>query len=313
MPAAALLLLGGTELFLRQHYGLGTPVLMMSDRKTEYRAVPNQHVVRLGNHVDYNAYSMRSEDFPKAKSDPREIRVLVIGDSVINGGNQTDQSQLATSLLEKTLHEKLGRPVIVANISAGSWGPQNELAYLERFGSFDADQIVIVVSDHDARDEIGDLPADDRITSRQYWLALAEAFDRTFPTVRGSSASDPMPTVGDAEPCLTAFDAMLRYAELQTGRRAIVVFHPERQQVDAAVEPKGHKEFRAICEKHGIAPIELRHAYRQAFDAGRDPYRDYIHPNASGQKAMADAIEPALESVFLTPPQPTTHATTEPS
>lgn len=300
LPIVALLGVTGTEVFLRERYGLGSPVLMMSDRVTEYRAVPNQHMVRLGNHVDYNSYSMRSIDFPKVKIDSRERRVLMIGDSVINGGNQTDQSQIATSLLQRRLNRKLGVPVIVGNISAGSWGPENELGYLQKFGTFDADQIVIVISDHDATDEIGTLPTEERVTSRTYWFAIGEAFDRLFPSIRGlSTASDPLPTIGQQAPCLGAFEEMLRLAQSATAKPAIVAFHPEREQVDSPIDSPGHKKLREICARYGIEPIELRNEYRRAFDAGQDPYRDSIHPNAFGQKAMADAIAPALEAALL--------------
>jgi hypothetical protein len=294
-PAVMLLVAGGGEFFLRQRYGLGSPVLMMSDPATEYRAVPNQHVVRLGNHVDYNAYSMRSVDFAAHKTDPRELRVLMIGDSVINGGNQTDQSRTASALLQQRMADALGVPVIVGNISAGSWGPQNELGYLEKFGTFDADRIIIVVSSHDAQDEIGPLPNDEHVTSKTYWFATGEAFDRAFPNVRDSApVNDPLPTVGRAEPCLAAFDQMLTLAESATGKPAMVVFHYERNEVDAAVEAPGHVMLREVCARHGIEPILLRDAYRAARAAGHDPFRDYIHPNEFGQEAMADAIAPIL-------------------
>ena len=300
-PAVALVSAGGGEIFLRQRYGLGSPVLMMSDPVTEYRAAPNQHVVRLGNRVDYNAYSMRSQDLGLRKTDARELRVLMIGDSVINGGDQTDQSRTASAILQQRLSTSLGVPVVVGNISAGSWGPQNALGYLNKFGTFDADQIVIVVSSHDATDEIGPLPSDERVTSKRYWFALGEALDRVMPGVRGRApAVDPLPTVGRAEPCLAAFDQMLTLAASSTGKPAIVVFHFERDEVEAAAESPGHVMLRQICTRYGIEPILLRDAYRAARAAARDPFRDHIHPNEAGQQAIADAIAPDLERELRT-------------
>src|SRR5206468_1208991 len=110
---------------------------------------PDQDCRRLGHRIKYNHYSMRSDDFPEHKTDRNELRALVVGDSVINGGVPTDQSELATEILKRRLAEDLKRPVVVGNISASSWGPPNELAYLKRYGLFDADVLVIVVSSHD--------------------------------------------------------------------------------------------------------------------------------------------------------------------
>src|SRR5688572_8802065 len=86
----------GAELFARFYLGLGDPPLTMSDPEIEYLHNPNQTCYRFGHLIHINAYSMRSDDFPKTKSHPKEKRVLVLGDSIINGGAQTNQSQLAT-------------------------------------------------------------------------------------------------------------------------------------------------------------------------------------------------------------------------
>ncbi len=44
------------------------------------------------------------------------------------------------------------KKIVVGNISAGSWGPGNWLAYAEEYGFFDADVIVLVISSHDIED-----------------------------------------------------------------------------------------------------------------------------------------------------------------
>src|SRR5262249_23799846 len=77
---------------------------------------------------------------------------MLVGDSVINGGSQTDQSRTVSSMLQRRLHDEFHRPGIVGNISAGSWGPPNELAYLKKFGLFDADLGVFVFNNGDACD-----------------------------------------------------------------------------------------------------------------------------------------------------------------
>ena len=118
------------EVYARVVLGLGDPPLWRADPEIEYLPVPSRSYRRFGNRVSYNAWSMRSGDFPREKASPDEVRVLVLGDSLVNGGVHVDQDALATSLLEQWLRGGLGRSVVVGNVSAGSWGPPNYLAYI---------------------------------------------------------------------------------------------------------------------------------------------------------------------------------------
>jgi hypothetical protein len=59
---------------------------MQADPQIEYLPKPSMHYRRFGNRISYNAYSIRSGPVTLHKTDPAELRVLVIGDSVVNGG-----------------------------------------------------------------------------------------------------------------------------------------------------------------------------------------------------------------------------------
>ena len=107
--------------------------------------------MRFGNHFSTNRYGMRSDEISPEREEP-DVRILVIGDSVPNGGNLTDQSELASEILKEEVEKGLSVPVHVANISAGSWCPANMLAYIKEFGSFDADAAVIVLNRLDIDD-----------------------------------------------------------------------------------------------------------------------------------------------------------------
>ena len=156
--AAALGVLAAGELVARSWLGLGEPPLSLNDPGIGYLFQPDQNCHRFHHLVHYNSWSMRSDDFPLHKADRREVRVMVVGDSVINGGALTDQKELGTSLLQQDLASRLGRPVVVGNISAGGWGPLNEWPYLREFGTFDADDLVLVESSHDAFSSFQDKP-----------------------------------------------------------------------------------------------------------------------------------------------------------
>src|SRR4051794_21912292 len=171
------------ELGLR-FYGFGDPPLTMVDADMEYRFQPSKTYHRFRRLIHYNAYSQRADDFPAHKSSPDELRVMVIGDSIINGGSRVDQSQICTSVLQQRLRDALHRPVVVGNASAPSWGPPNELAYVRKFGLFDADVVVLVFNSEDDVDAMTFEPivgVNEDYPDHRPILALWEAAYRYWP------------------------------------------------------------------------------------------------------------------------------------
>src|SRR5712675_1333967 len=105
LAAVALALIAGVggELVARYVVGLGDPPLYQLDPEVEYLLVPSRSYRRLGNRFEVNSHSMRSPEFPGAKTSKDELRVLVVGDSIVNGGARLDQADLATERLRATL------------------------------------------------------------------------------------------------------------------------------------------------------------------------------------------------------------------
>jgi len=112
-------LIAAGELFARFGLGLGDPPLSEAHPQIEYLFKLDQGARRFGNQVFINAYGMRSPDFAPEKA-PGELRVLVFGDSVLNGGNLSDQAELATSLLAELLGAVRDGPVSVATSRPGA-------------------------------------------------------------------------------------------------------------------------------------------------------------------------------------------------
>lgn len=164
------------ELLLRLLLGLCDAVLMREDDDYEYIAQANQSRKRFGKSIRYNSYSMRSDEIRRDA-----VKILCLGDSVINGGTLTDQNNLATTLLESRLSTELKQDVQVLNISAGSWGPDNCAAYLRKHGTFSAKMIILICSSHDAYDTMDFMKVvgvNKSFPKRQYSLAWIELFDR---------------------------------------------------------------------------------------------------------------------------------------
>jgi lysophospholipase L1-like esterase len=290
------------ELVGRFGFGLANPALFMADPQIEYLYRPNQNIHRFGRHLHFNAYSMRSDDFPAHKTDPRELRLIVFGDSVVNGGVKTDQSELATTLLQRELTARLQRPVIVGNASAPSWGPANMLAYAKRFGFFDADIVVIVLNSNDSFD----VPTYEPIVGvrpdypdHRPWLALQEAISRyVLPRLRyGTGKMEEAPSQdaptkpGDVGESLHAVRELIDLARA-SGARVIVAQHLERAEARGQVK-FGHDEIATIARDAGAEVIQLGPAFRDALNAGKDPYQplpNLVHPNALGQRLIADEL-----------------------
>jgi hypothetical protein len=128
------------EVALRIFFGFGDPPLYIADPEIGYLLAPNQSVRRFGNRIEINQFSMRSPNFI---SEPQTQRILMLGDSIINGGWWTDQRDVISELMQRSSNYE------VLNASANSWSPRNQLAYLKRFGTFYATRIVLVINTDD--------------------------------------------------------------------------------------------------------------------------------------------------------------------
>jgi len=305
--ALVLLLIAG-ELTARFYFGLGDPPLSMADPEIEYLFKPDQDCKRFGRHVKYNHYSMRSDDFSEPKAKRGGIRILVLGDSVINGGVLTDQEELATSIMQKDLPARIGAPVEIGNISAGSWGPPNQLVYLKRYGLFEADAVVMVFSSHDAFDAPTFEPAVDvlpSLPSRKPISALWEGITRyLIPKLTGKGLGLEGPPVSTPaasaeaarvaqEKCLAAEREMIRLAKSR-GAIPIVALHLTMKEQAGPLHP-GHDALAQVAREEGATLIELGPRFKSAMsDGGPNPYRDDIHPDTRGQRIIAETLDDTL-------------------
>jgi len=302
--ASVLALLIALELFCRFYLGLGDPPLSQLDPQIGNIFIGPRTYHRFGNTVTYNSFSMRSREFDARRKNPGEIRILMVGDSVINGGSQTDQSQIMTTLLENRLASQLHRPAIVMNVSAGGWGPPNYWAYVQRYGIFEANAMFIVVSSHDAWqwrtfDPIGGLGSD--APDKTPTFALGEALFRYLPRYlpSGPPAKPREPSQGEFDQCMSAFRSLITFARAH--QTPVVVVQNLEQSAIGKPENEGHRLFRESCQDMNVPRVELGPAFEASLKAGKSPYRDDIHPNAVGQQVMEETLEPVVLSLLAKP------------
>jgi hypothetical protein len=143
-----ILLLVTAEVSLRI-FGFGTPILYVQDSDVGYYPKPNQRVRAPGRIITINNHGMRAPDVPPQKA-PGHIRILLLGDSTL-AGTYVSNEELYSSLVEKQLNLAAGAPVFeVMNMGVNAWGPFHELAFVKKFGTFDADVAVICGPIYDA-------------------------------------------------------------------------------------------------------------------------------------------------------------------
>jgi len=283
-----------SELALRQVWGFANAPLYFESDSYEYMACPNQDGYRFGNHYHYNSYSQRSEE-----PDSTKKIVLGLGDSVLFGGVLIDQDSIATSLFT------VETGIQMLNISAGSWGPDNCAAYLREKGMFGAKAMFLLVSSHDAHDNmnfqkvVGVHPS---YPDKNYLLAWGELLGRyVYPRtigklVGGGKSEDPDQQVlsgigirksgGRFNP---GFDQLKEMAD-SASIPLMVCLHPDKGELKAGEYNEQGQEIIAWCRSHDIVPIlELHEGINESM------YRDGIHTNEKGQRFEADLMKKYID------------------
>lgn len=297
-----ILALGAMELALRVFFGFGKPPLYVADPQTGYRLAPNQRTKRFGNVFEINQYSMRGGAIAPTP-DANTLRVLLLGDSIANGGWWTDQSEILSAQLQQQIaNSPIAKTpqVEVLNASANSWGPRNELAYTAKFGTFDAQVLVLLLNTDDlfatapTSVQVG---RDRAYPSRYPPLALVELLNRFI-------KSPPIPELeaihqegGDRVGVNLEAVRQLHQLTDQANCRLILAMTPLLREV----EPSGPRDYEVkarhrvdqFVEQEQIPYID----FLSDFKATGDPqslYRDHIHLSSKGYAIVSQALSTAI-------------------
>ncbi|RYD81647.1 MAG: hypothetical protein EOP53_05830 [Sphingobacteriales bacterium] len=223
--------------------------------------------------------------------DSTAVTILGFGDSVINGGVMVDQDSLATTLLSDTLTKRLNRKVQVLNIGAGSWGPDNDYAYLLEKGDFNAKMIFLVVSSHDAFDNMDFMPVIDKVRryeSRQYKLATWELIDKyALPRMQKDQLSPEAGVAKKGSVFNTGFLNFYQYC-FQKKLPFFIYLNPDKTELEAGRYKEEGQLIIEFCVQYNIPLIDGL-ATTKPYD-----YRGVIHMNNQGQRHIAAAIFPRI-------------------
>jgi GDSL-like Lipase/Acylhydrolase family len=296
-------LMCAAEFSLRAVYGLGSPPLIQREPASGYEFRPNQHLHRFGNRIEYNSEGLRSEPLRPLAND--SDRILCLGDSVINGGAQTDQSATFPYQLEAEL-AKSGLNVQTLNASAGGWAPSNEAGFFREHGLFGSKQVVWELGTHDlygGHALVG--PSDPGFPDHVPFSAIGELLSRyLWPRLVGSLKDDsplPDPAGSDAErlACLRLLGSTAALMQ-SGGAKVVFLLMPEaREFQDATYAAVARRDFLEEAKRLTIPVINPYADLQSSRQHGQNPFRDAVHPNPLGNRIVAKLVAAYLQHVLV--------------
>lgn len=301
------------EIGLRSLFGFGNPLIYIGDEQIGYLLAPNQRTRRFGNRIEINEYSMRGNPLKETPA-PSGLRVLLLGDSIANGGWWTDQTNTISAMMMRSLASSTNsnyQEVEVLNASANSWGPRNELAYLQKFSNFNAQAVVLLINTDDlfaTAPTSFPVGRDRNYPDSKPPLALVEVWQRyivkqqPIPEMRAVH-NEPGDRVGINLEAIGKIQALA----CQTNSQFLLIMTPLLREIG---EP-GPRDYEIIARQRlndftkaqkinyiDFLPIFNSTANPQAL------YHDHIHLNLQGNKFVSEVMERSLLEILKDVPLP---------
>ncbi|MEH2200616.1 SGNH/GDSL hydrolase family protein [Nostoc sp.] len=291
------------EIGLRSLFGFGNPLVYIGDERIGYLLAPNQRTRRFGNRIEINEYSMRGSPIDKTPA-PSGLRILLLGDSIANGGWWTDQTNTISAIMMRSLASSTHsnyQEVEVLNASANSWGPRNELAYLEKFSNFNAQIVVLLINTDDLfATPPTSLPVgrDRNYPDSKPPLALAEVWQRYI------VKQQPIPEMkavqneaGDRVGINLEAIGKIQTLTRQSNSQFLLVMTPLLREIGEPgprdYEIKARQRLNDFTKTQEINYID----FLPIFNSTTNPqglYHDRIHLNLQGNKFVSEVMERSL-------------------
>lgn len=282
---AMVIALVGVELVARLSGATDFPVYQV-DKDIGYIPAKNQSGRFLNkNQWVFNELHMGTGRFAPGPG----MDTLLVGDSIVLGGNPLPQDSRLGPLLSKKI---AGR---VWPISAGSWSIANELKYLKSHPEVltGIDQIIFVLNGGDLGDDLSHWRCDRNHPRHAPWSAAWYLVDKNI--LRLEDCETPNPAYTPPRLNWQAELQSLLAREEMKGKPVYVVLYPDRS------EASNVESARAFDQRmtQQLASFPTTHL----ISVGTDPrwrdalYRDGIHPTEAGNAMLANIVGDALLNI----------------
>ena len=286
ITASLAILLIAVDILLRVFFGLGSPPLFIADKDIGDLYKVDQNLRRFGSRIIYNQYHQRSN---KLLDEPA-YRILMLGDSIMNGGSFTDQKDTIPEILERKLNQHFGIKGEALNASADSWGIENEYEYLKKFGVFNSDIVIIQISTDDFVYPKSELLESGSIKHPLHNPATAiyELFDRYIsPRIFKERYKDTRPAIPEDIKshyyrCLSMVEDMIDIIKKENSQY-IILFMPNEGELKKSYESPVVK----LLNKKNIPFIDL--ADKES-GMREEYFKDGIHLNQPGNQHIVDIL-----------------------
>lgn len=301
---ACLLVVGvGMEIIVRLSGIVDFPTYDV-DNEIGYVERPNQS----GAFLRKNRWVFNDKSMPIAENwssrHASDLNVLLIGNSIVMGGNPYDQPEKLAPLMNVSL----GPPFHVWPIATGGWTNVNESAYLERNPDVETDAKAFVWGYmKGGSSALNRWQSDYTFPRTRPLFATWYVFRRYVLSRWPSLNTNELPPQGDA-----TSDNMLRFetnlsklaAIVGVGHGIIFLYPNEEQlllaQTGAEWLPE-HQEIRHLCEKYGLRVVDI--ARSPLWNASY--YRDGTHPTVEGNIVLAKILSLEVRTALANAPQGT--------
>jgi lysophospholipase L1-like esterase len=195
--------------------------------------------------------------------------------------------------------------VEVLNASANSWGPRNELAYLEKFSNFKAQVVVLLINTDDlfaTAPTSFPVGRDRNYRDRKPPLALVEVWQRYVAKQKPISEmkaveNEPGDRVGINLEAIAKIQALTR----QSNSQFLLAMTPLLREIGEPdprdYEIKARQRLRDFTKTQQIKYID----FLPIFNSNNNPqglYHDHIHLNLQGNQFVSEVMERSLLEIL---------------
>ncbi len=269
------------------------------DDSVGYFPQPNQAGAFLGkNRWVFNGSSMGIEA-PWKPSDRTDV--LLIGNSVILGGNNYDQPDKVAPLMQMRVDAKCA----IWPVATGGWGTVNEYRFLDRHPDIveGADFFVWEIMAHQMAGPQSWTRETATPTQHPWWATgyvVRKLLHDKFPQWKLPEPERRSISAAELANYYQQFEAMLERLQRASRRKpaGIIFLYPDRQQLQGARQGlewfTERDRIERIAASHGLVLIDIT-SYPQWTDA---MYRDQVHPTAEGNAVLAEILGQRLRQLL---------------